>query len=900
VKILFIARHYSYLRLFESAIEGLAAAGHTITLAADREEAMGGRQMVERIAARYPNVTLADVPNRHAGAWSELARRIRLGIDYFRFLDPRYARTLHLRKRAEERAPRIVVRLAGARLGSWLGGPSGIQRALRFLERGIPGAAAVEAFLASQAPDVLLITPLVDIGSPQLDHFAAARRLGIRTVLPVASWDHLSSKSVLRALPERVILWNQTQRSEAIDMHGMPADRIVVTGAQCYDQWFDRKPAIGYEAFCERVGLRPDRPFVLYVCSSLFKGTTFEPAFTERWIQAIRGSSDPRLKDIGILVRPHPARVDEWKQVDLTGYHNVAFWGAHPVDAEAKEDYFDSLYYSAAVVGINTSAFIEAAVVGKPVFTVLEPEISENNQEGTLHMQYLLDEQNGVLRPAKSIEEHVPQLAAALAGHGGGDPKAARFVDGFVRPFGRAAAATPRFVEAVEQVGAMPVPVPERKDGAAAIAYLLLFPLASVLSIQLRTRPWRKRTRTRMVKSFERRKLVILRWVKQRVTDQFIASGKRRKVATPIASSTLTPKAGRQRDPAKTLAGTEFREAKETRELVTVLGRSGKPIILGPWLSETGFELLYWIPFLTWAKTYGNFDPERLVVVSRGGAAPWYRHITPHYDEIFSYYTPDEFRIANERRIVEQQGRQKHIEITSFDREILARVQSKRGLSGAEVLHPSQMYQLFDHFWLQRTPVTLVEAFSVFGPIAPPPPSGILAQLPERYVAAKFYGNVALPSTPENREFVTGYLADLAQRVDVVLLNTAQQFDDHADFPPGLRGRLHSIDHLMTPENNLAIQTEVIRGARGFVGTYGGFSYLAPLCGTNTLAFYSHAGGFRYDHLEVAKRVFSALGGRQAAGPTVRCGTFTEVDLRATEVLRLGFGADHTSIGVGR
>ena len=35
----------------------------------------------------------------------------------------------------------------------------------------------------------------------------------------------------------------------------------------------------------------------------------------------------------------------------------------------------------------------------------------------------------------------------------------------------------------------------------------------------------------------------------------------------------------------------------------------------------------------------------------------------------------------------------------------------------------------------------------------------------------------------------------------------------------------------MTPENNLAVQTEVIRGAEAFVGTYGGFSYLAPLCG---------------------------------------------------------------------
>ena len=76
--------------------------------------------------------------------------------------------------------------------------------------------------------------------------------------------------------------------------------------------------------------------------------------------------------------------------------------------------------------------------------------------------------------------------------------------------------------------------------------------------------------------------------------------------------------------------------------------------------------------------------------------------------------------------------------------------------------------------------------------------------------------------------------------------------------------RVHSVEHLMRPEDNLAVQTEIIRNAEAFVGTYGGFSYLAPLCGVNTLAFYSHASGFRFDHLEVAKRVFSAL----------RCGTF--------------------------
>jgi hypothetical protein len=381
------------------------------------------------------------------------------------------------------------------------------------------------------------------------------------------------------------------------------------------------------------------------------------------------------------------------------------------------------------------------------------------------------------------------------------------------------------------------------------------------------------------VKQYERRKALLLRRIKQTATDR-LGAGKPKRSAPAAAASTLAPRTGRRRDPAKTLTGTNLREARQTRELVTVLGRSGRPIVLGPWLSETGFELLYWIPFLAWAKTYGNFDPDRLVVVSRGGVADWYRHITPHYVDIFSLFTPDQFRTANEQRIVEQQGRLKHVDVSSFDREILERVHAVRGLKGAELLHPSAMYSLFEHFWYQRTPVTLVEAFTSFGTIPRGAPTGIRAHLPARYVAAKFYGNVAMPPSPENHAFVHTYLAELAQHVDVVLLDTIQRFDDHSDYAPGLRGRVHTIEHLMEPETNLAVQTEVIRNAAAFVGTYGGFSYLAPLCGVNTLAFYSHASGFRVDHLEVAKRVFSSL----------RCGTFTEVDLRAMDTLRLTFG----------
>ena len=46
------------------------------------------------------------------------------------------------------------------------------------------------------------------------------------------------------------------------------------------------------------------------------------------------------------------------------------------------------MYHASATVGLNTSAMIEAAIVGRPVHTILVPEF-QHSQEGTLHFRYL-------------------------------------------------------------------------------------------------------------------------------------------------------------------------------------------------------------------------------------------------------------------------------------------------------------------------------------------------------------------------------------------------------------------------------------------------------------------------------------------------------------------------------
>jgi hypothetical protein len=163
---------------------------------------------------------------------------------------------------------------------------------------------------------------------------------------------------------------------------------------------------------------------------------------------------------VQILVRPHPQRVDEWRAPDAAAAlerAGVAIWGSNPVDPESRADYFDSLFHATAVVGLNTSALVEAAIVDRPVFTLLLPEFREN-QEGTFHFHHLLTIGDGFLNVARSLDEHVTQLAAAV---GGAPGRANRpFVERFIRPRGIDVAATPVFVEALEHEVSLGPPGP--------------------------------------------------------------------------------------------------------------------------------------------------------------------------------------------------------------------------------------------------------------------------------------------------------------------------------------------------------------------------------------------------------------------------------------------------------
>jgi hypothetical protein len=411
--------------------------------------------------------------------WFVVARWVRRTDDYVRYLLIGADRIPYLVRRAARRAPRsgrALARLAG------LGARTGLRalsRVLSALDASVPTSGRTIRYLRQQRADVVVVVPILMPGSTDSAYLRAAATAGIPSALCVPSWDNLSSKQLIRTAPDTLMVWNDTQRREAQELHGIPAERVTVTGAQCFDHWFAWEPRTR-EAFCARVGLDPARPFLLYAGGALFPGTLTEAEFARRWILDLRASGDPALRDVAILVRPHPKRVEEWLRVPFDDLDGVVVWPradrTMPIGREAREDYFDSIHHSVGVVGINTSAMIEAAIVGRPVFTVLVPEFHDS-QTGTFHFEYVLDVGGGFVRTAQSLDELRAQLSALLTGSDdGGLDAVRRFVETFVRPHGLDQAATPLFADAIEGLAQSGATVAHAEQSWAPLLRLVLLP----------------------------------------------------------------------------------------------------------------------------------------------------------------------------------------------------------------------------------------------------------------------------------------------------------------------------------------------------------------------------------------------------------------------------------------
>jgi hypothetical protein len=231
---------------------------------------------------------------------------------------------------------------------------------------------------------IAVLAPSLAADSFTIDMTYTAKRLGIKSMLLINSWDNLVSKGVLPLPPDCVGVWGEQGINQATHVQNVPAERVVALGVPRFDLYFRDdapKPKVDIHEFN---GIPPDRKIVLYAATAIPFDDISAIEILDRLI-----SSDPAYSEFVILFRPHPEmmrRSDERSFADchfrnvyldrqVAAYYTARFDVGNDNDKSfinnAELDYYPALLKTVvAVVCPPTTLGVEGAMNGAPCLMI--------------------------------------------------------------------------------------------------------------------------------------------------------------------------------------------------------------------------------------------------------------------------------------------------------------------------------------------------------------------------------------------------------------------------------------------------------------------------------------------------------------------------------------------------
>lgn len=288
----------------------------------------------------------------------------------------------------------------------------------------------------------------------------------------------------------------------------------------------------------------------------------------------------------------------------------------------------------------------------------------------------------------------------------------------------------------------------------------------------------------------------------------------------------------------------------------------GKDLLIGPWISEVGYELLYWIPLLRKLKNLEIINFDNSLVVSRGGVNSWYADICDNYFEIFDLISLEEFRKFQENNY-QISGTEKlyddSILFTEFAKKFIPRNRH------IELFSPSKMFAILQPLFAQKgrlSPYRMGFDLLDFGVINSEIFSTQRLDLMNEigpYITIKFYQRPSFNLAGDEVTSLQKLLFDLSKKFTLVNLEQKKVFDKtHPSMSRILEG-IDFIDATDLPiQSNLGLQTTLIKNADLHLGTYGGPSYIASMVGTPSFNFVSSGVGLNPVHEVFVKELARA------------------------------------------
>ncbi len=202
-----------------------------------------------------------------------------------------------------------------------------------------------------------------------------ARRRGVRSMAIDPSWDNFTNKLIPVRQVDRLVVWNEIMKEQAVTLHGYAPDAVRVAGAPQFDPHFCVRTARA--DFFKRIGADPARALIALTTTPRSLYTHHDHVLSN----LVTAMADGRLPNAQVLVRLHPR--DEFQ-----AYHEfatvphvilekpfrdtvtVADGLAIDVTAENQKHLGDTLCHADVVVNVASTISIEACIFDTPVVNI--------------------------------------------------------------------------------------------------------------------------------------------------------------------------------------------------------------------------------------------------------------------------------------------------------------------------------------------------------------------------------------------------------------------------------------------------------------------------------------------------------------------------------------------------
>jgi hypothetical protein len=246
----------------------------------------------------HPRVRFEDLPaHRPAGLEARL-----LALTQAAYLDAGAIASVRIR-RAEAIANGTVRGVRAKRLLAGVLAPSLVRKTSRYqLSDRLVSHPVAEALFERTRPAMLVVSnPGLILSEVPL--LRTAVRHGVRAIAVDASWDNFTNKVIPVRRVDRLIVWNDLMKQQAIELHGYRPEDIRVAGTPQWDLYFREKTPVARDAFFRRIGADPARRLVTLTTTPL----ELYPHY-ERLIELLVSAMDERRwpEPVQVLVRVHP------------------------------------------------------------------------------------------------------------------------------------------------------------------------------------------------------------------------------------------------------------------------------------------------------------------------------------------------------------------------------------------------------------------------------------------------------------------------------------------------------------------------------------------------------------------------------------------------------------------